>query len=124
MEGQTTSPKISSIKWGQVKTENGNQYKDVKLFPGGSRAWDWNETGTHHTPGIQPADVQELLDKGAETVVLSQGFHERLQVCRETEKLLDDYNIEYHILETGKAAEKYNELCAHTNAAALIHSTC
>jgi hypothetical protein len=33
------------------------------------RGWhtigNWRETGTEHSPGIQPADVQELLDRGA-----------------------------------------------------------
>ena len=47
-------------------------YKDAKLFPGGSREWNWRETGTEHVPGIQPADVQELLDHGAKVVVLSR----------------------------------------------------
>lgn len=124
MEDKNVSPKINSIEWGQVVTDDGNQYKDVKLFPGGSRAWDWNETGTHHTPGIQPADVNELLEHGAETVILSQGFYERLQVCDETKELLDNNEIDYFILETGEAAEKYNELCADHPVAALIHSTC
>jgi len=33
--------------------------KDFKLYPGGGREWDWDETRTWHTPGIQPADVKE-----------------------------------------------------------------
>lgn len=124
MRSKSFSPKINSIDWGQVITEEGNRYKDVKLYPDGSREWDWNETGTHHKPGIQPADVQELLDHGAEAIVLSQGFHKRLQVCDETKDLLNEQNIDYYILETGKAAEKYNELCKDVAAGALIHSTC
>ena len=124
METKTKSPKIDSIEWGQVKTSDGNSYKDVKLFPGGSRAWDWNETGTHHQPGIQRADVQELLDNGAQAVVLSKGFHERLQVCDETEQMLNEQNIDFYILETEQATKKYNQLCEYTAAGALIHSTC
>jgi hypothetical protein len=44
--------------------------KDYKLWPGGGREWDWRETDTHHVPGIRPADVQELLEHGSETLVL------------------------------------------------------
>ncbi len=124
MEDQIGSPAIKSVEWGEVVTDDGNTYKDAKLFPGGSRAWDWNETGTHHAPGIQPADVNELLEHGAEAVVLSQGFHERLQVKDETKEMLRDKGIDFFILETGKAAEKYNQLCSNKRAAALIHSTC
>ena len=46
--------------------------KDFKLYRGGGRAWDWAETGTRHSPGIQPADVEELVARGATTVVLSR----------------------------------------------------
>lgn len=124
MDNKNVSPKINSIKWGQVSTDEGNNYKDVKLYPGGARAWDWNETGTHHVPGIQPADVEELLEHGAEKVILSQGFHERLQVCDETKRFLDNADVEYEILETEEAVKKYNSLCNSQPVGALIHSTC
>lgn len=124
MEVKRGSPKISSIEWGQIIVADQTRHKDAKLFPGGSREWDWNETGTHHVPGIQPADVEELLNHGAKTVILSQGFHERLQVCKETKEMLNQKEIDFHILETGKAVEKYNELATAHAVGALIHSTC
>ncbi|MCW9706795.1 Mth938-like domain-containing protein [Fodinibius salsisoli] len=124
MPTNNLSPKINSIKWGSIKTDEGQQYKDAKLYPGGSRAWDWNETGTHHTPGIQPADVEELLDHGAEIVILSRGFHERLQTSRKTEQFLTRKDIPYHILQTESAVDKYNELRKDHKVGALIHSTC
>ncbi|MDZ7680651.1 MAG: Mth938-like domain-containing protein [Fodinibius sp.] len=124
MNAKNISPTIHSIEWGTIITEKDQSYKDAKLFPGGSRAWDWNETDTHHEPGIQPADVEELLEHGADVVVLSQGFHERLQVCNTTKEMLDNNGVEYYILETGKAAQKYNQLCKEHAVGALIHSTC
>jgi hypothetical protein len=124
MDQENMSPAINSIKWGTITTENEQTYKDAKLFPGGSREWDWNETGTHHRPGIQPADVAELLENGADIIVLSQGFHERLQVCDETQQMLKNKNIPYFILETEQAVEKYNKLCVERYVGALIHSTC
>ena len=60
------SPRVHELDWGRVVVEGQPlPFKDVKLYPGGAREWDWNETGTHHLPGIQPADVKELLDHGA-----------------------------------------------------------
>jgi len=59
-------------------------FKDVKLFPGGAREWDWRETGTDNVPRIQPADVDELFDHGAKVIVLSKGIQGRVQVCPET----------------------------------------
>ncbi|NGP86950.1 Mth938-like domain-containing protein [Fodinibius halophilus] len=124
MAPKKKSPKIHSIEWGKVTLSNRRTHKDAKLFPSGSREWDWNETGTHHVPGIQPADVEELLERGSEIVILSQGFHERLQVCQETKKYLNERNIDFHILETEQAKQKYNDLRTNLPVGALIHSTC
>lgn len=42
-----SSPEISSLSWGHMKVEGcSSSYKDCKVWPGGSRAWDWRETGT------------------------------------------------------------------------------
>ena len=55
------SPRISHLSWGHVEVEGHPPFKDTKVFPPArAREWDWRETGTHHVPGIQPADVQEL----------------------------------------------------------------
>lgn len=124
MGNKKESPEINSIQWGKVEIADGYSYKDAKLFPGGSREWDWCETGTHHKPGIQPADVQELLANNAQTIILSKGFHERLEICDETKKLLVEEGITFFILETGDAVEKYNEIRKQQPAGALIHSTC
>ena len=85
-------------------------FKDAKLFPGGARAWDWNETGTNHELGIQPADVEELLEHGVTTVILGKGFYERLQVHPETLRELEERNISVHVEQTEEAVRRYNEL--------------
>lgn len=120
-----SSPKIESISWGRVRIAGREApFKDVKLYPGGMREWDWNETGTRHEPGVQPADVEELLDHGAEHVVLSRGMHERLQVQQATLEQLRERGVEVDVLETSEAVERYNDLADGTRVGALIHSTC
>jgi hypothetical protein len=95
------------------------------VWPGGGRAWDWNETGTRHRPGIQPADVQELLDHKPDVVVLSRGRQWRLNTCSETLVLLAEQSVRVEQCETGLAIELYNRLVeSGTAAAALLHSTC
>jgi hypothetical protein len=99
--------------------------KDFKLFPGGGRPWDWSETGTRHNPGIQPADVEELLAHGATTVVLSRGMQLQLQVDPRTLDLLEQRGVTVHIAETTEAVKVYNDLAANGVAVAgLFHSTC
>lgn len=119
-------PKIKFFKWGHLDIEGYDApFKDAKLYPGGARGWDWNETGTRHSPGIQPADVEELLDHGATVVVLSKGVHKRLGVCRETLDMLEARGVQVYVLQTEQAIQRYNELAASNHAVgALIHSTC
>ena len=116
-------PAYHSSLLGRLELEDGS-FKDAKLFPGGSREWDWNETGTDHVPGIQPADVEELLEHGATVVVLSKGFHERLQICQQTLQMLEDKNISVHVEQSEEAVRLYNELRETERVGALIHSTC
>ncbi len=125
MSSSDRSPRITGLSWGRTEVEGaGDPYKDAKLWPGGSRGWDWNETGTEHVPGIQPADVRELVEHGAEVVVLSRGQHERLRVRQETLDYLRERDVEVEVLPTGDAVERYNELAGERAAGALIHSTC
>lgn len=125
MEQESLSPRITHLSWGRLKVEGPfGPFKDAKLFPGGAREWDWNETGTRHKPGIQPADVEELLEHGARTIILSKGFNQRLQVAPETLKMLEERNVRTYTLQTEQAVQRYNELREREKVGALIHSTC
>lgn len=124
MTGDDQSPRIVDLSWGRLEVAGRGAFKDAKLYPGGARAWDWRETGTRHVPGIQPADVAELLEHGAEVVVLSRGVLERLQVCPETLDLLKQKGIPAHVLPTEDAVRLYNELAAKQKVGGLFHSTC
>jgi hypothetical protein len=99
--------------------------EDFKLWPGGGRQWDWRETGTHHVPGIQPSDIEELLNNGSQTIVLSRGMWLALQTSKETLDFLNKKNITVHIAETRAASGIYNDLASDGAAVGgLFHSTC
>ncbi len=116
--------KIISHGWGEIQLDDGRRFKDVKLWPGGARKWDWNETGTRHQPGIQFADVEECLVPDLEVIILSRGRLNRLNVPTSLVKQLESRGLSVHVLPTGKAIERYNELAETVPTAALIHSTC
>jgi hypothetical protein len=125
MGQEARSPKVTHLSWGRLEVEGQDvPFKDAKLFPGGAREWDWRETGTNHEPGIQPADVEELLENGATTVVLSKGHHERLQITPDTLRMLEDSGVSTYVRQTGEAVDLYNELREAEKVGALIHSTC
>jgi hypothetical protein len=119
------SPRINHVAWGRLEVEGKTEpYKDAKLFPGGSCEWNWRETGTGHVPGIQVADVQELLNHGAKVVVLSRGMKKCLEVPRETLDFLKEKQIEAHVLPTAEAVELYNKLGEKSLVGGLFHTTC
>ncbi|WP_066360472.1 Mth938-like domain-containing protein [Herbidospora mongoliensis] len=118
-------PLITHLSWGRMTVEGLGEGKDFKLWPGGGRPWDWAETGTRHEPGIQPADVRELLDHGCTVIVLSRGMDLVLQTMPETLELLRSQGVEVVHAETKAAVERYNELAATAAAVGgLFHSTC
>jgi hypothetical protein len=119
-----TSPEILAVSWGRLEVEELGAVKDLKVWPGGGREWDWTETGTAHSPGIQVADVEELHAAGAVTVVLSQGMEKRLEVPQSTVDWLEAQGVTVHVAETTEAIELYNRLRGTTAVAGLFHSTC
>jgi len=125
IESSNRSPRIKHVSWGRLEVDGkGEPYKDAKLFPGGSHEWNWRETKTSHKPGIQIADVQELLDHGAKVVVLSRGMAECLHVPRETLDFLKDRQIAVHVLPTQHAVALYNKLAQTELVGGLFHTTC
>jgi hypothetical protein len=125
VKNQPGSPRINSVSWGRLEIEGKNEpCKDAKLFPGGSREWNWRETGTSHEPGIQPVDIQELVDHGAKVVVLSRGMKECLHVPRETLDFLKERHIAVHVLPTQHAVALYNKLAQTEAVGGLFHTTC
>lgn len=118
------SPRIDTLSWGRMEIEGIGTGKDFKLWPGGGREWDWSETNTHHVPGIQPADVMELLEHGCEVLVLSRGQQCRLQTSPDTLAMLEDRRVRVHVEETRSAVRLYNQLAETEAVGGLFHSTC
>ncbi len=124
-EQEVLSPRINELSWGRMAIDGVGTGKDFKLWPGGGREWDWTETGTHHVPGIQVADVDELLANGSQAIVLTRGMLLRLQTCSETISFLETKGIAVYVAETKKAVQIYNDLASRGEAVGgLFHSTC
>jgi hypothetical protein len=119
---------ITDLAWGQIEvTINGEKqhFKDCKVWPSGAREWRWEETGTHHNPGIQPADIAEILEQDIEVIVLGRGQLGRLNVSAETEALLREREIPCHVEKTRRAVQLFNELTGKgKRVGGLFHSTC
>ncbi|KAA3614414.1 MAG: hypothetical protein DWQ01_01560 [Planctomycetota bacterium] len=119
-----SSPKVTGLQWGRVEVEKGLVFRDAKLYPGGAREWDWRETGTRHRPGILPADVEELIARGARVLVLSRGVLLRLRISPTTLEYCRRCGVRVHLLPTWDAVRVYNRLRLQAPVGALLHSTC
>ena len=124
----TLLTEISKIEWGKTEaTTDGrlHRFKDCKAWPGGAGNWDWRMTGTRHQPGIQPADIFEIVAKGVDLLILSRGMELAWQTCPETIQFLNDRRIEFHLEETSFAAELFNMLSkSGRRVGGIFHSTC
>jgi hypothetical protein len=119
------SPRVRRHEWGSIEVEGVGELRDAKVWPGGGRAWDWTETGTQHRPGIQPADLLELLEHAPDVVVLSRGRQLRLETSPGALSLLEARDIALIRDETSVAIEAYNRLAGnHWRVAGLFHTTC
>ncbi len=108
-----------------IEMEDGKTFfKDAILYPGGAEEWDWNKTGTNHKDGIQPDEINYLIKKGADVIILSTGQLGRLKISERARQIMEEKKIEYHILKSEEAAMKFNELHDSRKCGALIHSTC
>lgn len=119
---------ITHVSWGKIEVDvdgTKSQFKDCKVWPGGAENWDWRLTGTQHQPGIQPADVSDIVDRGVEVVILSRGMQLRLETCDETVQMLKSKGIECHVEETKRAVELFNQLTRQgKRVGGVFHTTC
>ncbi|NWU90753.1 AAMDC protein, partial [Upupa epops] len=78
-----------------------------------------------HSPGVQPADLEEVVRKGVKTVVIGRGMSKALQVPPSTVEYLKNNGIDVLVLQTEKAVEEYNALAAQgVKVGGVFHSTC
>ena len=119
---------IADLSWGNMEVSIAGEkqhFKDCKVWPGGAREWRWGETGTHHSPGIQPADIEEILAQNVDAIVLTRGQLGRLGVSPETESFLREQGVSYHIEKTKKAVTLFNDLVRQgKRVGGVFHSTC
>lgn len=73
-----SSPEIASLSWGHIKVKGcATSYKDCKVWPGGSREWDWRETGTN-------VSARSLQEQRTENAKLSLAYRDEKKKKKKT----------------------------------------
>uniref|UniRef100_A0A8C8GVL4 Mth938 domain-containing protein n=1 Tax=Oncorhynchus tshawytscha TaxID=74940 RepID=A0A8C8GVL4_ONCTS len=106
-----SSPEIASLSWRHMKVKGcSSSYKAYKVCPGGSQ---------------QPADLEEVLQKGVETLVIGQGMSEGMIYVFGNVTYLEKIGVELRVLQTVKAITEYNNLVGQgAKVGGVFHSTC
>jgi hypothetical protein len=115
---------IIGFRWGQIIDSSARVFKDARLFPGGAEEWDWGKTGTRHRPGIQVADLMDLVATKPDVVILSRGVDLVLQVPQATIDFARSHAAIVLVLQSEEAVAEYNRRITSERVVALIHSTC
>uniref|UniRef100_A0AAR2IK51 Mth938 domain-containing protein n=2 Tax=Pygocentrus nattereri TaxID=42514 RepID=A0AAR2IK51_PYGNA len=78
-----------------------------------------------HYPGVQPADLEEILRKGVDMLVIGRGMSEALQVPPSTVEYVKKQGVDVKVLQTEKAVKEYNNLAGQgAKVGGVFHSTC
>ena len=68
--------------------------------------------------------VEELLRRGATSVVLSRGMSLALQVTPQTLRLIEKAGVTAHVAQTIEVVDIYHRLTATEPVGGLFHSAC
>jgi len=127
-EANLSLPEVLNLSWGVIKVKHSGDtltFKDAKLYPGHATAWDWGETGTHHNPGIQYADVREILNAGVDRIILTRGQYGNLGITNGLVDQIEQEDVAVDVAQTEEAVTMYERYRKQgVNVGIIIHSTC
>ena len=123
-----TAPVIEKQSWGKItialNSKTTDYTGDVRLFPTHHEQWDWTKTNTHHSPGVQIADIAAIVD-AADIIIITRGMHLVLQVPQATIDYAKNKGKIVHVGQTEAMARLYNQLVKEgKSVGGLFHTTC
>ena len=111
---------IESYNFGKVVIAGKAYTKDVIIYPDRIDSTWWRKEG--HSLCIE--DIQDLLEKPPETLIIGTGAYGRMKVLPATEEELKSRGIKVVIQETAEACKTYNRLSSSQRVVAALHLTC
>ena len=121
------APQIKNMKWGEIIISQNSAekiYRDARIFPTRSESWDWRKTGTAHNPGIQIADIEDIVSQ-SDIVILTRGVDLVLQVPQETIDYVKSKGRDCRVGQTVEMVALYNKLVNEgKKVGGVFHTTC
>ena len=112
---------IDSYQFGQITVDGISYSSDVIILGDSVQSNWWREQG--HL--LSAEDIQPIIAAKPSTLIVGCGASGLMKVAEETRQLLQEHNIQFEALDTGRAVQRFNELAqAGANVAAVLHLTC
>jgi hypothetical protein len=112
---------IDDYSFGRI-TVDGTEYSaDVIIFPDGrvQSSW-WREKGHRLTAD----DIADLIAAGPDVIIAGTGALGLVRTDKGLAAELAGRGVELRAMNTGKAVEVYNRLCAESKVGACLHLAC
>lgn len=111
---------IDSYDFGEVVIDGKNYTSDVIIYPDRVNGSWWRKEG--HELCVD--DLEDVLDKKPDVIIVGMGSPGLMQVLPETEKLIRSKGIKLIVQPTKDACKTYNHLSSSQKVIALLHLTC
>lgn len=112
---------IDSYNFGRITIDKKEFYKDVIIFSDYVFS-PWLRKEGHF---LSAEDLSNVFDKKPKILIIGTGYSGLMEVPDKVMKILKEKNIEFFILKTKEACNKFNELTsANKNPIAVLHLTC
>jgi hypothetical protein len=111
---------IGSYDFGHIVIDGKTYTSDVIIYPDKVNGSWWRKEG--HELCID--DLEDVLDKKPETIVVGTGNPGLMKVLPETEKSIKSKGIKLIVQPTKEACQTYNQLSSSQKIIALLHLTC
>lgn len=114
--------KIEDYQFGRIQIDGEAYTSDVLIWPGNVDGSWWRKEGHN----LCLADLDTLLDKNLDVLVIGRGANGVMKVPQETVEQIKESCPTVHVAKTAKACEKFNELSGQPDlrVGAALHLTC
>jgi len=113
--------RIDSYQFGEIVIDGASYNSDVIILGDSVKPNWWREQG--HS--LSAKDLKIVLSAKPSVLVVGCGASGLMQVPDQTQRVLQEHNIQLETFDTYKAVQRFNELSqAGVNVAAALHLTC
>lgn len=121
MMNKAGPPKVENYSFGSIRIDGRSYSSDVIIYPDKITDW-WRKQG--HL--LQTADIETVLTRNPDTLVVGTGYSGMMQVSPEVEKICVEREIGLIIRRTTEAWQIYNRLSLEEKQTviAAFHLTC